>query len=70
VVCDLDLKASMVDLLDIDHDDLPLRPEVVATIESPARRAQAIQAITGVLSTTTEPAPFALGWLSVGCATS
>jgi ATP-dependent helicase YprA (DUF1998 family)/very-short-patch-repair endonuclease len=54
VVCDLDLKASMVDLLDIDQKDLPLRPEVVATIESAAKRSAAIAAINAVLSATTE----------------
>ena len=54
VVCDLDLKASMVDLLDVDEPNQPLRPEVAATIESPAKRSAAIQAITAVLTATPE----------------
>ena len=54
VVCDLDLKASMVDLLDVDLTGQPLRPHVVASIESAASRAAAAQAITEVLTATTE----------------
>jgi ATP-dependent helicase YprA (DUF1998 family)/very-short-patch-repair endonuclease len=56
VVCDLDLKASMVDLLDIEDKDLPLRPEVLATIRALSKRSKAIAAITAVLSATTEVA--------------
>ena len=54
--CELDLKASMVDLLDIDNleSGLPLRAEVLATIESPATRSAASAAITDVLSATAE----------------
>lgn len=54
VQCDLDLKASMVDLLDIDQPGEPLRPEVQAHITSRASRAAAIDAITAVLSATGE----------------
>ena len=54
VTCDLDLKASMVDLLDIEQPDLPLRPEVQAAIGSSASRANAAHAITTVLSATPE----------------
>ncbi|ODR08035.1 DEAD/DEAH box helicase [Mycolicibacillus koreensis] len=54
VNCGLDLKVSMVDLLDIDQPGQPLRPEVLATIESAASRTTAIEAITKVLSATTE----------------
>lgn len=54
VQCDLDLKASMVDLLDIDQPDEPLRPEVQARITSKASRAKAIEAITAVLTATGE----------------
>src|SRR6185503_18812155 len=42
VTCELDLKASMVDLLDIEHPDLRLRPEVLAAVESSASRAKAV----------------------------
>ena len=53
--CSLDLKASMVDLIDIDDvDALQLRAEVVATLESPAARTAATTAITDVLSATPE----------------
>ena len=53
--CSLDLKASMVDLIDIDDvDSLQLRAEVVATLESPAARTAATTAITEVLSATPE----------------
>ncbi|GFG53371.1 DEAD/DEAH box helicase [Mycolicibacterium agri] len=54
VHCGLDLKASMVDLLDIDQPGQPLRPEVRAAIESPSSRAAAVAAATAVLSATTE----------------
>jgi ATP-dependent helicase YprA (DUF1998 family)/very-short-patch-repair endonuclease len=54
VKCGLDLKASMVDLLDIDQPGQPLRPEVLATINSPSSRSAAIAAITDVLTATTE----------------
>jgi ATP-dependent helicase YprA (DUF1998 family)/very-short-patch-repair endonuclease len=54
VVCDLVLKASMVELLDIDQQGLPLRPDVLAKIESPANRAAAIEAVNRVLCATTE----------------
>jgi very-short-patch-repair endonuclease len=54
VVSDLDLKASMVDLLDIDEPGQPLRPEVLATIGSSAHRSAAIQAISDVLTATAE----------------
>lgn len=54
VICSLDLKSSMVDLLDIDAPKQPLRAEVLATIESPPKRAEAITAITEVLTATSE----------------
>ncbi|UAK32349.1 DEAD/DEAH box helicase [Nocardia asteroides] len=54
VICDLDLKASMVDLLEIDEPGQPLRAEVRAAIESPANRARAVRAIAAVLETTEE----------------
>lgn len=54
VRCGLDLKASMVDLLDIDQLGQPLRPEVLASIESPTSRAVAIEAITSILAATSE----------------
>lgn len=54
VVCDLDLKASMVDLLEIDEPGQPLRAEVLATIESPTSQARAVQAIARVLEATEE----------------
>ena len=54
VKCGLDLKASMVDLLEIDQPGLPLRAEVLSTIESPSSRSAAITAITEVLTATTE----------------
>lgn len=54
--CDLDLKASMVDLIDIDDSQggLPLRPEVTAAITSNSVKAEATKAISGVLSATSE----------------
>ncbi|MDP7724188.1 DEAD/DEAH box helicase [Mycobacterium sp. TY814] len=54
VKCGLDLKASMVDLLEIDQPGQPLRPEVLTTIESSSNRAAAIAAITAVLMATKE----------------
>lgn len=54
VRCDLDLKASMVDLLDIDQPDQPLRPEVQAHLTATAHRTAAIEAITKVLTATSE----------------
>ena len=54
VKCGLDLKASMVDLLEIDQPGQPLRAEVLTTIESPSSRSAAIAAITDVLTATTE----------------
>ncbi|MGV7254589.1 DEAD/DEAH box helicase [Mycobacterium kansasii] len=54
VVCGLDLKSSMVDLLDIDQPGEPLRSEVRARIESSANRSAAFAAIGAVLSATTE----------------
>ncbi|CAG7637144.1 DEAD/DEAH box helicase [Rhodococcus opacus] len=54
VVCDLDLKASMVDLLDVDEPGQPLRAEVLATIESSVARSRAVQAIKAVLEATDE----------------
>ncbi len=54
VKCGLDLKASMVDLLEIDQPGQPLRSEVIAAIESPSSRNAAIAAITEVLSATPE----------------
>ncbi|ORV66621.1 DEAD/DEAH box helicase [Mycobacterium gastri] len=54
VKCGLDLKASMVDLLEIDQPGQPLRTEVLTTIESPSSRSAAIAAITEVLTATTE----------------
>ncbi|MDQ1247200.1 MAG: hypothetical protein QG597_1570 [Actinomycetota bacterium] len=54
VKCGLDLKSSMVDLLEIDQPGQPLRAEVLTTIESPSSRSTAITAITDVLTATTE----------------
>ncbi|WP_326603457.1 DEAD/DEAH box helicase [Rhodococcus sp. PD04] len=54
VVCDLDLKASMVDLLDIDEPGQPLRTEVRSAINNPTSRDKAIAAITAVLEATNE----------------
>ena len=54
VKCGLDLKASMVDLLEIDQPGQPLRAEVRATIESKSSRAEAITAITAVLKPAAE----------------
>lgn len=54
VKCGLDLKASMVDLLDIDQPGQPLRPEVIASIESKASQRAAVEAITAVLTATNE----------------
>ncbi len=54
VKCGLDLKASMVDLLEIDEPKQPLRAEVVTTINSPTSRKAAIAAVTDVLTATTE----------------
>lgn len=54
VKCGLDLKASMVELLEIDQPGQPLRTEVLATIQSPSSRNAAIAAITEVLMATTE----------------
>ncbi|EHB48617.1 DEAD/DEAH box helicase domain protein [Mycolicibacterium rhodesiae JS60] len=54
VKCDLDLRASMVDLLDIDQPDQPLRPEVAARIGTQASRSAGIAAITAVLTATSE----------------
>lgn len=52
--CGLDLKASMVDLIDIDETGLPLRSTVVSTISSPAARSDAAAAISDVLSAASE----------------
>ncbi|MCX4093597.1 DEAD/DEAH box helicase [Nocardia sp. alder85J] len=54
VVCGLDLKASMVDLLDVDEPGQPLRAEVRAAMDHPANRGTAIRAITAVLEATGE----------------
>lgn len=54
VVCDLDLKASMVDLLDVDEPGQPLRPEVLSVITSSINYDRAIAAIATVLEATTE----------------
>ncbi len=54
VKCDLDLKASMVDLLDIGQPGEPLRSEVQARVVSKISRAAAIDAITAVLTATSE----------------
>lgn len=54
VKCGLDLKSSMVDLLEIEQPKQPLRAEVRATIESASSRTEAISAITAVLEATTE----------------
>lgn len=54
VTCQLDLKASMVDLLDIDQPGQPLRPEVLATIDNTTSRASATAAISEVLAATSE----------------
>ena len=54
VKCGLDLKASMVDLLEIDQPGQPLRTEVLTTIESKSSRDEAITAITAVLEAATE----------------
>jgi hypothetical protein len=50
VTCDLDLKASMVDRLDIEHPDLPLGPEMMAAVESSASLAKGVHTIGEVLS--------------------
>lgn len=52
--CGLDLKASMVDLVEIETDGRPLRSTVLSTISSPTARAQAVAAITDVLAATPE----------------
>lgn len=54
VHCGLDLKASMVDLLEINQPKQPLRAEVLATISSPTSRNAAIAAVTAVLTATSE----------------
>lgn len=54
VKCGLDLKSSMVDLLEIDEPGQPLRTEVRATIDSAPSRSAAIAAITEVLTATAE----------------
>jgi len=54
VISDLDLKASMVDLLDPDEPQQPLRDDVRSKIESKATAAKAITAIRAVLTATTE----------------
>lgn len=54
VKCGLDLKASMVDLLEIDQPGQPLRAEVVAAINSTSSRNAAIAAITEVLTAAPE----------------
>ncbi|MGV0721040.1 DEAD/DEAH box helicase [Mycolicibacterium elephantis] len=54
VECGLDLRSSMVDVLDIDQPGQPLRPEILAAIESPSSKNAAIEAITAVLTSTSE----------------
>ena len=54
--CQLDLKASMVDLLDVDDvaAGIPLRAEVLAAINAPSARTAATAPITEVLTNTAE----------------
>jgi very-short-patch-repair endonuclease len=52
--CGLDLRASMVDLIDIEETNLPLRAAVWTTISSPTAKSEAATAITDVLSATPE----------------
>jgi len=48
----LHLQSSIVDLLDLDDDDYPLRPEVKVDIDlSPARQARVVQASRDVVGT-------------------
>ncbi|MGV9613198.1 DEAD/DEAH box helicase [Nocardia xishanensis] len=54
VMCDLDLKGSMIELLDIEEPGQPLQSAVRAAIESSTNRARAVQAITRVLEATEE----------------
>jgi ATP-dependent helicase YprA (DUF1998 family)/very-short-patch-repair endonuclease len=63
----LDLKSSMVDLLEIDQPGQPLRPEVLATIEAKSSRTAAIGAISEILMATTEVTAAAWwteGWIA------
>ncbi|MGD9525257.1 MAG: DEAD/DEAH box helicase [Dehalococcoidia bacterium] len=50
----LDLRASMVDLLDVDEPDQPLRPEVAAALAHPAAAATATAAVRRLLLATPE----------------
>lgn len=54
VICDLDLKSSMVDLLEVDASGQPLRDEVRSKIDSTTHAARAVAAISAVLTATTE----------------
>ncbi len=54
VICDLDLKSSMVDLLEVDAAGQPLRDEVRSKIDSTTHAARAVAAISAVLTATTE----------------
>lgn len=54
VICDLDLKASMVDLLDVDEPGQPLRDEVRSKIDSKTQAQTAIEVIGSVLSASAE----------------
>jgi len=54
VISDLDLKSSMIDLLDHDEPGQPLRDDVRSKIESKATAASAVQAIRAVLAATSE----------------
>jgi len=54
VISDLDLKASMIDLLDHDEPSQPLRDDVRSKITSKATAAAAIQAIRAILEATSE----------------
>ncbi|MBM7278983.1 DEAD/DEAH box helicase [Gordonia rubripertincta] len=54
VKCGLDLKASMVDLLDIDQPGQPLRADVLSSIVAEKSRTAAVAAISQVLAASDE----------------
>jgi ATP-dependent helicase YprA (DUF1998 family)/very-short-patch-repair endonuclease len=54
VKCGLDLKTSMVDLLEIEQPGQPLRSDVLSALGSKASRSAAIEAISDVLNATSE----------------
>ncbi|MBF9317689.1 DEAD/DEAH box helicase [Mycobacteroides chelonae] len=54
VSCGLDLKASMIELLEIDEPGQPLRAEVRAVIESASSRAKAVTGVSDILTATPE----------------